>query len=139
METKIVQKAVLFHDKKLLMLRRSSTDIRRPLEWDLPGGILEANEELIEGVKREIREETGLEVDNPQPFYATTKIRSWKDDKGEHTNNVVYLFYSAQATSKDVKLSHEHDKFQWSDLYTAIGEYEYPLQKEVLEYFKKIS
>jgi 8-oxo-dGTP diphosphatase len=41
----------------LLVQRR---DNRR---WEPPGGILELNESITEGLKREVREETGLEVE----------------------------------------------------------------------------
>lgn len=139
MNTKVIQKAVIFHGNEMLMLRRSQTDVRRPLQWDLPGGMLEEKEELLEGVKREILEETGLEIEDPLPFYSVTKLRSWTDEEGDHTDNVVYIFYRGEANSKDVKLSNEHDKFQWSELDSAINEFEYPLQQEVLKYFKQIS
>lgn len=31
--------------------------------WSLPGGVLETGESLQEGIRREVREETGLEVE----------------------------------------------------------------------------
>ena len=65
MKTRIVQKAVVLNDAgEVLMLRRSKTDTRRPMQWDLPGGLREENEELLAGVEREITEETGLSVND---------------------------------------------------------------------------
>jgi 8-oxo-dGTP pyrophosphatase MutT (NUDIX family) len=38
--------------------------------WDPPGGRMEADEDLIKAVKREVHEETGLEVEVGGPCYA---------------------------------------------------------------------
>ncbi len=43
-----------------LLIRRGSEPLRG--EWSIPGGTLELGETLAEGVARELREETGLEV-----------------------------------------------------------------------------
>jgi ADP-ribose pyrophosphatase YjhB (NUDIX family) len=51
---------LLERDGKVLLARRG-IDPRRGC-WDLPGGFLEEGEEPIAGLKREFREETGLEI-----------------------------------------------------------------------------
>jgi len=135
MKTRIVQKAVILHsDGDMLMLRRSKTDARRPLQWDLPGGIREKGEELLASVTREISEETGLEVSDLEPVYSKTEVRTWNDGKREHTNNVVFIFYTAHAKVKDVKLSFEHDQFEWQPMQRAVTKFEYPTQKQLLQH-----
>ena len=49
------------HDGSLLLVQRGK-DPGRGL-WSLPGGRLEPGEHLVEGVKREVAEETGLDVE----------------------------------------------------------------------------
>ena len=51
---------VIHRDRALLILRGSE-----PLkgEWSIPGGMLELGEELTDAVRRELKEETGLEVE----------------------------------------------------------------------------
>ncbi len=135
MKTRVIQKAVLLNaQKEMLMLRRSKTDIRRPLQWDLPGGFREEGEELIAGVQREIEEETGLNVSDLKPLYSQTEIRTWKSDKGEHTENVVYIIYAGPSDSKDVELSYEHDEYQWKTINEAVKEFEYKTQRDILKY-----
>jgi 8-oxo-dGTP diphosphatase len=52
---------VVIADGAVLLVRRAFPP--RQGEWSLPGGRLELGESLAEGVAREVREETGLEVE----------------------------------------------------------------------------
>ena len=58
---------VVIHRDRVLLVRRR----REPLKgkWSIPGGMLELGEELAAGVRRELKEETGLEV---QPLEVLT-------------------------------------------------------------------
>lgn len=51
---------VIIDDGRALLIRRGSEPLRG--EWSIPGGTLELGETLEEGVARELREETGLDV-----------------------------------------------------------------------------
>jgi 8-oxo-dGTP diphosphatase len=53
--------AIVVRDGALLMVRRAR-DPARGL-WTVPGGHLESGEHLAEAVRREVAEETGLEVE----------------------------------------------------------------------------
>jgi len=52
--------AILLRRDRILMAQRG----KEPLKgwWSLPGGALETGESLAEAVRREVREETGLEI-----------------------------------------------------------------------------
>lgn len=47
-------------DEKGVLLVRDRTSSNK--KWDLPGGGIESGERLLDGLKREIKEETGLDV-----------------------------------------------------------------------------
>jgi 8-oxo-dGTP diphosphatase len=51
---------VVIENGRALLIRRGSEPLRG--EWSIPGGTLELGESLQEGVVRELREETGLDV-----------------------------------------------------------------------------
>lgn len=101
------QKAIVLNGEgKLLTMRRSATAPVRALSWDLPGGDLDVGEDPTEGMVREIKEETGLEVKTPTLFDIEAHVNSDGDFW-------VTVAYKAQAVSQEVVLSYEHDQYQW--------------------------
>jgi mutator protein MutT len=52
--------AVVVRDGKALLIKRGQEP--RKGEWSLPGGIVELGESLADALRREVREETGLET-----------------------------------------------------------------------------
>lgn len=79
---------------------------------DFPGGkIQEGETDLVESLKREVREETGLEIEVGAPFV------TWTNTFPSHhklAGKQVYLVgYRCNYVSGEVRLSDEHDKFQW--------------------------
>jgi ADP-ribose pyrophosphatase YjhB (NUDIX family) len=52
---------VVIYRRRVLLIRRGAEPLKG--QWSLPGGMLELGEELEDGVRRELKEETGLEVE----------------------------------------------------------------------------
>lgn len=69
---------VLDEDGRVLLVRRG----QQPLlgEWSLPGGALELGERLEDGVRREVHEETGLDVE-PEEIVAVFDHISHANDE----------------------------------------------------------
>ncbi len=53
--------AVIVQDGRVLIIKRAHEP--RQGEWSLPGGRVELGETLVDATRREIKEETGLDVD----------------------------------------------------------------------------
>src|SRR5688572_4221997 len=97
-----------------------------PNGWlDLPGGRIDEGEtDLIAALKREVTEETSLEIEVGEPF-ATGLARG---------NRVYLVFYRCRYVSGEVVLSHEHSDFRWVDRtnYHEVDDGTVPLAIEVL-------
>jgi 8-oxo-dGTP diphosphatase len=52
---------VVIQGSRVLLIQRGQPPLKG--EWSIPGGMVELGESLVEGVRREVREETGLEVE----------------------------------------------------------------------------
>lgn len=93
-----VAKVVLIDQKKrTLFLKRSEYVQKFAGDWDLPGGHLKASEALPEGLAREVREETTLEVRDPVFLLQLGNIH----------------FFYAMYDSQPIELSHEHTDFKF--------------------------
>ncbi len=53
--------AVIIEGGRVLLVRRDTEPLRG--EWSVPGGMLELGEKLRDGVRREVQEETGIDVE----------------------------------------------------------------------------
>lgn len=91
---------------KILALRRSSTDPSRPLTWDLPGGDIEEGEDLAESIRREVFEETGLELKD----FSVMDAQAGINKNGEYSIQIAYL---GNRVTGDIKLSYEHDQYKF--------------------------
>ena len=103
----IGQKAVIDKDGEVLVL----TDTF--FELDMPGGkIKEGETNFIEDLKREVREETGLEIEVGEPF--STGYFELNEQSNKNLGKKVYLiFFKCKYISGEVKLSHEHSAYRW--------------------------
>lgn len=108
MQTRVSQKAVILNQQgEILAIFRTETAPSHPNTWDFPGGVLEAGEDPMESIRREIQEETGLEVGDLIPF--DVEAHKYEDDQ----EFWVTIAYKALAKDDKIKLSFEHNDFRW--------------------------
>ena len=104
----IALKALIIYNSKVLIVKRESEDNFKPNEYDLPGGRLEFGESPEEALKREVLEETGLEIE------IVTPSRVWTLYKNDN-EQIIGITFLTLTYSKNVKLSFEHQDYKWID------------------------
>jgi len=104
------QKAFIDNNGKILLLNDPI------LGNDLPGGKIQIGEfDFIAALKREVKEETNLEIEVLSPFI------SWyfhipKESKHRNAGKLIFIVgYKCKYLSGEIKLSDEHDKYTWID------------------------
>ena len=154
-EVSIRVKALIINSTKEILLGKSD------ISYQFPGGHLEDNENLIEALKREVLEETGIEISDEEidrPFYKVTHLN--KDYPVKGINRKSEIYYYVVKTDKEVDLSkvkltknevknnyrlekipllssigviskNDNDKVIERDLIDAIEEYLYQSQEEI--------
>ena len=93
--------AVIFNDKREVLLLKHR--FRAGSGWGLPGGFMEQGEQPIEALRRELREEIGLELDDVEVFAA----RSFRKPKQ------VEVLFRARANARVKSLTIEVERAEW--------------------------
>ncbi len=97
-------------ENEYLVLFRNNYKPQAGVYWDIPGGIINVGFSLLENLKREVMEETGLEIKDEIKLICAQDILNKYKDK-----HVVRLTYVGFADG-NVKLSHEHTEYKWLTL-----------------------
>jgi 8-oxo-dGTP diphosphatase len=99
--------ALVEHGGRVLLARRAN----EPFQgfWDIPGGFLEEGEHPLDGVRRELREETGLEIE-PLEFLGAWIDRYGGDSSAEATLN---LYWTARVVSGEAEPADDVSELAW--------------------------
>lgn len=102
---------IVNHKGHVLILREAGTykDGTNIGRYHLPGGRLEVGEAFNDGLMREVKEETGLEVEPLKPLF----VGEWRPVIRDIPHQIIALYMACLAKSNSVALSDEHDHFEW--------------------------
>jgi 8-oxo-dGTP diphosphatase len=109
---RVAAKACIVNDEgKVLIVREAATgkDVTNAGKWGLPGGRLEPGESFFDGLKREVAEETGIEVEPIKPLY----VGEWRPVIRDVPHHIIAVFMLCKAKTTAIKTSDEHDEFTW--------------------------
>ncbi len=111
------------------------TDATKLGKYMLPGGRINPGENHIDGLKREIKEEVGLEVEPLRPVFT----KEWSPTINGVKSQIIAIFYLCKPTSLEVRLGDEHDDYAWvseREAQSLEGEF---IDSDVLEsYFAEV-
>lgn len=101
--------ALILRRDRVLLVERG----REPLKgyWSLPGGVVEAGERLEDGIRREVREETGLEIEPLGIFEVFERIN--RDVGGRTEYHYVLVDYLCRVTGGKLEPADDVSRAEW--------------------------
>ncbi len=96
---------------RTLLIRRGNPPLEG--EWSIPGGTLDVGETLIEGVRRELEEETGLKVHVLDLIEVFERI--FLDAEGRPRFHFVILDYLCEATDRNARAGSDVTDIVWAE------------------------
>lgn len=96
--------------KKVFLPKRAATKKLFPGVFELPGGHIDWNEDIVEGLKREILEEHSMRIKVGDPFASFTYFN---EVQGSHSVEIIY-FATFEDLIENIKINPEdHTEFKW--------------------------
>lgn len=102
--------ALIFDRGRVLLVRRGHAPSLG--EWSIPGGALEIGETLADGVKREVREETGLVVEPLATVDVVDRIA--RDDAGRVQFHYVLVDFLCRVTGGSEACADDAVGLRWA-------------------------
>jgi ADP-ribose pyrophosphatase YjhB (NUDIX family) len=101
--------AVILRQGRVLIVRRANPPLQG--EWSIPGGALELGEKLCDGIAREVREETGLEVEVGPVLDVIDSI--FPDAEGRTQYHYVLVDYLCRVRSGNAQAASDASELCW--------------------------
>ncbi|MGD0132455.1 MAG: NUDIX hydrolase [Bryobacteraceae bacterium] len=101
--------ALIFEDGKILLVERG----KEPLKgyWSIPGGIVETGEKLVDGIRREVAEETGLDVEPYFMFEIYERLMA--DAEGKPEYHYVLIDYLCRRLAGEPAAASDASRVEW--------------------------
>lgn len=122
----VAVKAVIVRENdEILLIKRAKDNPSWPEKFDMPGGKLEKDENINSGLEREVKEETGITIQAGPIVYAFDIIKDYILENGKERRVYGKGFrLLAQYKGGEIKLSKEHESYEWIKIEQAIKKLE---------------
>jgi len=122
--------AVVICDGKILLEKRRNDPGKG--KWSIPGGLVELGEGTEETVIREVKEETGLDVEKPEHLDVVDNIDF--DENGKVKYHFIIIDYFVRLRGGEVKAESDAEELRW----VPLGEVEdYDLTRTIRSFFQR--
>jgi 8-oxo-dGTP diphosphatase len=101
--------AVIVSQGRALLVRRATEPLKG--EWSVPGGALELGEKLHDGVRREVLEESGLQVEPQEVLEVFDSIFS--DQQGRTQYHYVLIDYLCSVVGGEAVAGSDVSEVRW--------------------------
>ncbi|MEM3566018.1 MAG: NUDIX hydrolase [Candidatus Bathyarchaeia archaeon] len=107
--------AIIICDGKILLEKRKGEPGRG--KWSVPGGLVELGERAEDAVIREVKEETGLDVADPELIDVVDNIV--RDENGEIKWHFVIIDYFVRLKGGEMRAADDAAELRWVPLAEA--------------------
>jgi len=107
--------AAIIKNGKFLFVRRHHKSKYEAGKWGFVGGGVEFGENPLDTLKREVKEEVGLEIYDTNLFNIYSNVFE-RDDEIKH---VILILFVCRANSKKVKCGSDISEYKWLKLEDA--------------------
>jgi mutator protein MutT len=122
--------AVIICDGKVLLEKRRNDPGKG--KWSIPGGLVELGESTERTVIREVKEETGLDVEKPEHVDVVDNIDF--DENGKVKYHFIIIDYFVKLKGGEAKAESDAEELRW----VLLGEVEtYDLTKTIRAFFQR--
>lgn len=103
--------AIIRYRDNVLLTKRHDPESRWHEYWEFPGGTVEPQETIETALRREIDEETGIQIDQRQ----CTFLKTYALSDAESSQNIYLHLYSIELSTKPVIQldSEESSAYEW--------------------------
>jgi mutator protein MutT len=115
---------IINQENQLLMIKRTDNKC-----WGVPGGAMELGENLEDTIKREVKEEIGVDVKNLELFgvYSGQELY-YKYPNGAEVYNVSVVYIIRNFNEKVTVNPDEHSEYKYFDVRNLPGEISPPIK-----------
>tara|TARA_B100001939_G_scaffold311049_1_gene293376 strand:+ start:122 stop:523 length:402 start_codon:yes stop_codon:yes gene_type:complete len=113
---KVVVGGLIFQNKKILICQRKEEG-DHPLKWEFPGGKLKDNENNQEALKRELKEELGIEI------YEMILFDEYLYEYKKLSKNLKLVFFQIFQFGGEIQ-NNVHQQLKWIEI-SKLGDYDF--------------
>lgn len=111
MKSRVIAVALIERDDQILLGRKPDGVGPYPNTWHIPGGGINLGEEsLLEAVRREVKEETGLEVSDIKRM---SFDEDYEPDKHGEMTHYIFLRFRMKAKGKKQQAADDLIRLEW--------------------------
>jgi len=114
MRTRIIVSAIIENSKGEILIGRKHANRGVYLDaWHIPGGGIKEGERIEEGLKREVKEETNLEITDIQPIHFSDDITTRIQDGQTEEIQMIFLEFKCKTETENFSPSDDLEVLKW--------------------------